>query len=80
MLEASIKIPKAILYCKQICLYILHTKKDISKGHLAPFCMLFCYLENQFYISNSTVIVYINILRSVLSTSAPVSLTESLLM
>ena len=50
VLEASIKIQKEILFCKQTGLYILHAKRGlVVRGtHLAPFCTLFfSYLENQ---------------------------------
>ena len=40
VLEASIKTPKEILFCKQTGLYILHTKWGlVVRGHLEPLCM-----------------------------------------
>ena len=40
VLEASIKTPKEILFCKQTGWYILHTKCGlVVRGHLEPLCM-----------------------------------------
>ena len=41
VLEARIKTPKEILFCKKTGLYILHTKLGlVVRGHLEPLCML----------------------------------------
>ena len=40
VLDASIKTPKEIPFCKQTGLYILHTKWGlVVRGHLEPLCM-----------------------------------------
>ena len=49
VLEASIKTPKEILFCKQTDLYILHTKWGVVvRGHLEPLCMLIVTSKTNF--------------------------------
>ena len=68
MLEASIKIPKEILFCKKTGLYISYTKPGlVVRGHLAPFGMFFVTS----CLHSEVSIEYI---------TAPVSLTESVFM
>ena len=55
VLEASIKTPKEILFCKQTGLYTLHTKWGlVVRGHLEPLCMLIVTSKTNFMFSNST--------------------------
>ena len=49
VLEASIKTPKEILFCKQTGLYILHTKWGlVVRGHLKPLCMFIVTSKTNF--------------------------------
>ena len=49
MLEASIKTPKEILFCKQTGLYILYTKCGlVVRGHLEPLCMFIVTSKTNF--------------------------------
>ena len=55
VLEASIKLPKELLFFKYTGLNILHTMWGlVVRGHLAPLCMLFLPRKPILYISNST--------------------------
>ena len=49
VLEASIKTPKEILFCKQTGLYILHRKWGlIVRGHVEPLCMFIVTSKTNF--------------------------------
>ena len=55
VLEASIKTPKAILFCKQTGLYILHTKWGlVVRDHLEPLRMFLLPRKPILCFSNST--------------------------
>ena len=55
LLEASIKTPYKILFCKQMGLYILHTKWGLFvKGHLAPLCMFIVTSKTNFMFFRTT--------------------------
>ena len=81
MLEASIKIPKYILFCKQTCSYV-HTKRGlVVRGHLAPFCMVFFLLPRKPIVCISNSIrrcLHLDV--SIEYVTATVSLTESVFM
>ena len=70
VLEASIKTPKEILFCKQTGWYILHTKLRIScKRPLRAALYVYCYLENQFYVFQTAPVVVYRLMTSVSSAS-----------
>ena len=69
-LEASIKTPKEILFCKQTGLYILHTKLGlVVRGHLEPLCMFIVTSETKFMFFQTAPVVVYRLMTSVFSTS-----------
>ena len=73
VLEASIKTPKEILFCKQTGLY---EARISCKGTLRAASYVYCFLENQIYVFQTAPVVVYRLMTSV----APVLLTESVFM
>ena len=63
VLEASIKTPKEILFCKQTGLYIVHTKWGLVVLYV------YFYLENQFCVFQTAPVVVYRLMTSVFSTT-----------